>query len=717
MRQTLSVLTLSLLTIVTVSCRKERVVEVSEKTPEAIVAPELLTNQLGNYPGAVFRSQALSPIHWQVWTAETLEKARAARRMVFSVIAMPQHPDFQKVLDALNQDEATVREINNNYVPILIDGDASRDMSILIPDLTVEIDRSPGLLLMLWLSHEGNPVAWIPVNTIDPSSVRNLFKDSHNMVFDLWNEDQNYVLSNSRIDNEIRRERISKRRNIEVMSEQPALDLLRCIRQLTTLYDPINRTFDETGSLFPVNSIELLASASVHPGLPEEIRKRSMDTLRELLVDLLPSAMFDPLDGGVFSARRANSWSLPAFTRDCPTQGRVAVSLFEAYRATGNPRLLEVGLGVISFAEQAYRTKNGLFSVGLNASSDPMLWMWTVEEVRQILGPADAEWWIKSSGMKDSGNLSLDLDPRRLYFRSNTLSMNQSVRELATELSIPMESFAKRFETAKAKLLAAREQRLEKSPRDETAHAPSTFRMVSAYAAAFVASGNESYREKAVALLKLARNSFADGPTLRVFATEAPPTLGAGRAFHYALAMQAILDVAAITSDEQWLVWSEDLATTSAEYFTGDKMLKESSDDTRLMGLPVTDLAMLFDDSTAGLVSMAECRLAVLGRPLVTSFSELATPLPVYAMDRPVMHTDLLLATMARHYQVTVIHAPDTSPELKLAVERLPLRMIQRRAAKAADAVPAGAVKILLGEDAQGRIVTTAEELRAALLP
>jgi uncharacterized protein YyaL (SSP411 family) len=295
--------------------------------------------------------------------------------------------------------------------------------------------------------------------------------------------------------------------------------------------------------------------------------------------------------------------------------------------------------------------------------------------------------------------------------------MQKSPNELAAQLSIPLEDFNKRLEISKAKLLAARETRLGKRTRDEIAHSPSTFRMVSAYAAAFVATGQEIYREKAVNLLKLARKSFADGPTLRVFAEEAPPSLSAGRAFHYALAMQAILDVAAITSDEQWVVWTEDLATTSAELFTGEHILKENSEETRLTGLPITDLAMLFDDSTAGLISMAECRLAVLGRPLVASFSDLATPLPVYAMDRPVMHTDLLLATLARHYKVTAFYAADVSPELKLAVQRLPLRVVQRREAKSADAVPTGAVKVLIGDDTQGQIVRTAEELAKAISP
>ena len=241
--------------------------------------------------------------------------------------------------------------------------------------------------------------------------------------------------------------------------------------------------------------------------------------------------------------------------------------------------------------------------------------------------------------------------------------------------------------------------------------------MVSAYAAAFCATGEEKYREKAKSLLERARAAFAVGPRLRVFAADAPASVATGRNFHYALALQAVLDVAAITSEEKWRVWAEDLATTAAELFTGDQLLKECPDDAKIIDLPITDLVMLFDDSTAGLMSMTECRLAGIGRPLVASFSELAIPLPTYAVERPVLHTDLLMATIARHYAVTAVCGADLSPEMKLAVERLPLRMAQRRPARPDEQVPAGSVRVLLGEEKRAVTVSTPQQLQQAVLP
>ena len=684
--------------------------------PSGVVASELQQNGLAGLPGAVYRSQVDSAIRWQPWTKETLDRARDASRLVFCVIAMPQQPGFQKILSALERDSAVLEDIHNHYVPVLVDGDAAREIGLLTADLCAEIKRPLHLPLFLWMTYEGNPVAWIPVVSTDANGVLDLFNQSHNMVSQMWLGESGYVLKNSALDNANRRARLEQRKMAKVMSEQPAEDAVRSIRQLASLYDPFSRSFDETGGLFPSSALELMAIGAIHPGLPKDVRERSMATTRELLKDLLPSAMFDPLDGGVFSSRRGISWALPSFMRECTAQARVAVALMEAFRATGDRLALDKALGLIRFAEQAFATEEGLFAVGLAAETAAEHWMWSIEEVKSLLGEEDAAWWIEATGMKGLGNLPSEVDPRREYFRGNTLGLIKRPAEIAASRSESLEAFMPRFDAVRAKLLQARNQRLGEIPRDTQAHAGASLRMVSAYVSAFGLTGDEAFREKAVALLKRCREHFAVGARLRVFPAEAPDSIGTARAFLYALALQAVLDVAAITDDEQWLLWSEDLATTAAELFTSNQFLKECPDDARLVDLPVTDLVMLFDDSTAGLVSMAESRLADLGRPLVESFSELATPLPTYTLDRPILHTDLLLATLARHYKIAVLYAPDAPPDLQSAVRRLHPRIIHRRAASAADEVPAGSAKVIL-PDGSSVVVDSPAALERAILP
>ncbi|RYD19065.1 MAG: thioredoxin domain-containing protein [Verrucomicrobiaceae bacterium] len=698
------------------ACRKAKNVTTQTKAVPAVVARELESNGLGTLPGAVYHSQAGSPVHWQPWTKETLARAKDANRLIFGVIAMPQQPGFQSVLDSLAKDPELVRSINGSYVPVLIDGDASRELGLLTADLCAEIRRGLQLPLFVWMTPEGNPVAWIPVGKSASANVAELFNQSHLIVSRMWQEDSGYVMKNSALDNGARRDRLAQRKNQKVMSSQPGEDTVRGLRQLASFYDPHSRTFDEAGGLFPSGAIDLLSTAAVHPSLAPEVRSRCMETVRELMVDLLPSAMFDPLDGGVFSSRRGNSWALPAFHRDCGSQARAAVALIHAYRATGNKLALDRALQAIAYAEKSFQTPEGLYAVGLADESEASAWLWSLEDVEKALSPEDAAWWIKATGIKNMGNLPSESDPLREFFRANSMGMSVSLEEIARQQGSTVEAFAPRFEAARAALLKVREARIGQVKKDTNSHAASTFRMVSAYAAAFGVTGDEKYRTAAAELLDKAKAAFGSGPGLRLFSREAPASLGEGRAFLYGLALQAALDLSDITSDEKWLSWSEDLATTAAERFTSAEFLKECPDDAKLIDLPVTDLVMLFDDSTAGLVSFAECRLAERGRPLVRSFSELATPLPVYAVDRPILHTDLMQATLARHFPVTIVIGQGISPELKLAAERLPMRMFQRRPAKPGDNVPPGSVMVIIG-DSGPHVISTAQALQEVLLP
>jgi uncharacterized protein YyaL (SSP411 family) len=695
------------------SCRKRT--SGTDGGAASVVAPELQANTVTALPGAVYCSQVNSPIRWQPWTKETFERAKAAKRLVFLVVAMPQHTAFHKVLGEMAGDAGLVALINENYVPVLVDGDAAREVGLLVADLAAEIKLQVQLPMFVWLTPAANPVAWIPVTAGAPGAVRDLFDKSHALLSRTWASDPDYVATNSAKDNQARRERIARRKNEDQASKEPALDVIKAVRQLTSLYDPVSRSFDEAGGLFPSGSIDMLASAAINPAVPKEIRARSLTTIQELLKDLLSSAMFDPLDGGLFSSRRSGTWAFPVFDREGNGQARAIVALLRAYQVTRDPLVLERALGVLAFTEKSFATHDGMFALGDSSATPSKAWLWTVEEIRKTLPPDDATWWIAATGMRGLGNLPSEADPTREFFRGNTLALSKPMAEIAAGLALTPDAFKPRFEAARKILLKAREERLGTRQRDETAHAATTLRMVSAYAAAFGATGNPAFRDKAVALLDRARQTFADGPQLWMYAARTPPSISAGRAFLYGLAVQAALDVADVTGDERQLLWAEDLASTAAERFTSADFLKECPDDAKIIDLPITDLMMLYDDSTAGLMSMAECRLAARGRPLAESFARLAVPLPMVALERPVLHTGLIQATLVRHYAPQVLDGKDLPEALKTAVQRLPLRLIKRRAASAADGVPNGSVKVILS-DGSSHLAASPEALQDALL-
>lgn len=684
------------------ACRKPKPPAAATARP-AEIAEDLTSNQLADSPSTMLADQAQSPVHWQPFRRKTFEMAERANRLVFAVVCLPQQPGYLDVIRSIDRDSGLVRNLNENFVPVLIDADACRESGLLSAVLCAEIRRPLGLPLFLWMSPKGNPVAWIPViGDGSGAGVRSIFDQSSEMVAQTWREDSDYISRNSTTDNLARIERLTTMAKCPPASPQPAADSVFSIRQLASLYDSGSRSFDGSGALFPSGAIELLSSAAIMPGLPKDVSSRTLETTTNLTEDLCTSAMIDPLDGGIFNSRRGSAWNLPNFARDCQSQARAVVALLASYRATGNRDTLDRALAALAFVERHHGTQNGLFSLGRQGNSPADQWLWSMEELEKILSPEELNLITAISDLRGLGNIPVESDLSREHFRRNSLALKLHAEPAATKIGLNPSVAKPVLESARKKLLKARQERMGEIPNDPRPHAGSTFRMISAFAAAYTATGDPEWRQKAIRTLDRAREAFSRGPLLQNFPGPSDE-LSSGRAFLYGLAIQSALDVSDITFDSHRASWAEDLATTASEKFLSGELLRETAPDQSIFSCLLTDRVMLFDDSTVGLLSTAEARLAGRGRRLPEAFATAVVPTPLDVKDRPILHTDQLIAGLIRDQAPLVLLSPDAPDALKEAACRLPLRLVSRRLAVESDSVPALSVKIVFKD---GRTVT-----------
>jgi len=677
-------------------------------------------NALGGLPGPVYASQADSPIHWQPWTKASLQMAHDSKRLVLAVIAMPQQPQFLDILNGLSSDAASVELINSTYVPILIDGDAVREYGMLSGELCAEIGRDLQFPLMVWMTAEGNPVAWLPMPAKEFGSMPELLAQSHVMVSRIWLDDADYIMTQSRLDQASRRARMLKRLKDVETSDIPADDAQRALRQLTSLYDPLSRTFDGVGGLFPVGVLDVLAMSAKMENLPADLRERSRKVLDSLLDDLLVSPMFDPLDGGVFSSKRGTSWSFPIYHRDCSSQARVIVSLLNAYEATGDKRALERAMGILGFVQGNYMTEAGLFTFGSVAAGDVGKWLWLYEDVKEVISMEEMPVWMAYSGMKESGNLPSELDPQREHLRGNSIAFAKSAEEVAEQLEIDPARAGALIESSRSKLLQARNRRMPLPYADMQPNAVATFRMISAYATAYRVTGQTSYRDLASKTLAKAKQHFAEGPRLKVYSGDSPGSILAARAFVYGTAIQAALDVEAVSLKGDWLLWAGDLTSTVAEEFSAGAYIRECPRPADLIGLPVSDPYMLFDESSLGLLAMAESRLDALGIRLVPALRKQLTAFPISAIQNPVLHSDLIQAALLQSFSITYVYGKDAPETLKEVLAKSPLKGVNRRLVLPTDPphlTPKPGEAIRLTPDGAASPVRSAADIRVPSLP
>lgn len=341
--------------------------------------------------------------------------------------------------------------------------------------------------------------------------------------------------------------------------------------------------------------------------------------------------------------------------------------------------------------------------------------MWQTEEIEKILPEEDARWWIAATGMRTLGNLPSEVDPTRIFFRRNSLSLPKPLAAVASKLSVPPEEFEARFETSRQTLIKARNRKLGPVVEDSAPSAAACFRMVSAYAAAYAATGEVAWRDKASQLLeKSKREFFADGK-LHAFGRAEGSAQSGARAFLYALAVVAALDVADVTSDEGPLDWAREVCGIAGELFVSEHGLREASPAMSFVDLPIVDRQRIFDDTSGGLFALAEARLSASAHPARQAVTKLAAPLPVAAVRSPILFTDKILAALVKTRGKKVIRGKGLSPELAKAVERLPFQLVPRGVAEDSDGIPDGSVRVV-SPDGAVKLISNPEELRKEFL-
>ncbi|WP_367873720.1 DUF255 domain-containing protein [Luteolibacter sp. Populi] len=664
------------------ACRKRPVSPTGGTTAAAPVA-ELPGNQMAKALPGLLSSRAGSPVRWQHWEPAMLQTAKDTRRPVFAVIGSARYPGCVETLDAIDKDSSLVKRLNENFVPVLVELELSPEAGLAAAVLSEEIRKPLSFPFILVLSPDGDEVSWRPVPPGPEKSLREMVESALETVAQMWVDSPDYVVKNSRKDHDAR---VLRLQTADAIPADPAARdalLARAVRQLLSLYEPDTGVMSGAGGLLPVGILQCLASASLDPDTPPEISKRCREVVAAFGHPLLASAMVDPLDGGVYSSRRSGTWDLPNTPRNCATQARSARALVTLHRATGDPLPLEVALGAVKFAEGSYATPTGLFAAQrLPGPSPAREWLWTEEQIDQALTPPEAALWKTLCGIAAIGNLPMEADSAREYFRLNSLGRKTTLAEAAAKQGITLEAAAELLKSSRPKLLKARLARVPERLPCPAPSAAASFRMVSAYAALFTATGHPEWRSKALALAKLARDTFAAGNRLREQNPGAPATTYEARAFTHALAIQAALDLAEITLDENWRIWAGDLTASTAEAFVDDAgRLTEARPDATPLTTPFADRMMLFDDSTAGLMRMNLARLAALGQSPPPALAPWLNSLPPIA-DAPVVFTDSILAAAFARSRVIIQLPENAGPEWREAASRLPLDRIGRSLAK-----------------------------------
>ncbi|MBD0279902.1 MAG: thioredoxin domain-containing protein, partial [Flavisolibacter sp.] len=288
---------------------------------------------------------------------------------------------------------------------------------------------------------------------------------------------------------------------------------------------------------------------------------RRDEALQQALLSLdkmMQGGIYDHIGGGFARYSTDTEWLVPHFEKMLYDNALLVTTLSEAYSLTKKETYRQVIEETLAFTERELMHGQGGFFSALDADSEGeegKFYVWDKEEVEAALG-SDAPLFCSFFDITEKGN----------WEGKNILWIKIPLEQYAAQENINPTELTKLISNGKEKLLQKRSERVRPQLDDKILLSWNTL-MNRAYSYAYAATGNEHYKVVAIRNMQfLLKNFKAENDTLL-------HTWKNGQGKHtaflddYSFLIAALIDLAQVTADFQWLHEAQKWTTTVLTHF------------------------------------------------------------------------------------------------------------------------------------------------------
>jgi uncharacterized protein YyaL (SSP411 family) len=154
-------------------------------------------------------------------------------------------------------------------------------------------------------------------------------------------------------------------------------------------------------------------------------------------------------------------WLVPHFEKMLYDQAMLALAYIEAYQATGKKEYEKTAREIFSYVLRDMTSPKGGFYSAEDADSEGKegkFYLWTEEEIKQILEPEDTDLIIKVFNIQPRGNF-IDMMIQKKT-GENIFHLKKPLKDIPSDLNIPEKDLEKQIENIRQKLFSKREERI-----------------------------------------------------------------------------------------------------------------------------------------------------------------------------------------------------------------------------------------------------------------
>jgi uncharacterized protein YyaL (SSP411 family) len=519
-------------------------------------------NRLAAEKSPYLLEHAADPVDWFPWGEEAFARARAEDKPIFLSVGYSTCHWCHVMQRESFRDAEVAALLNKHFVCVKVDREERPDVDRVYMAACQLMTGGGGWPLTIIMTAEGRPFF---AGTYFPKRAR--FGRAGMLellagVAELWAKDRAKLLTAS---GEV--VGLLERRAHD--SGPAALDE----GSLATALEQLGRNFDEGNGGFgsapkfptPHNFYFLLRRwRDAGDGRALEMTERSLEAM-------MRGGVYDHVGFGFHRYATDAAWRVPHFEKMLYDQALLAVAYVEAYRATGDEEYARTAREIFTYVLRDMTSPEGAFYAAEDADSEGVegrFYLWTEDELREVLAPDEADLVIEVFGVEAEGNFA---DPATGEpSGANVLFMERPLSDVAAERGWAEEEARTRLEAAREKLMRGRERRV-RPRRDDKVLADWNGLMVAALALGARALDEPAYAEAAARAA-----DFILGRMSR----------GGGRLYHrlsdgeaavpaflddYAFLTWGLVELYETTFDAKYLKAALELARTTVDLFWDER--------------------------------------------------------------------------------------------------------------------------------------------------
>ncbi|MGW3381423.1 thioredoxin domain-containing protein [Streptomyces albogriseolus] len=493
-----------------------------------------MANRLAQATSPYLLQHADNPVDWWTWSEEAFAEARRRDVPVLLSVGYSSCHWCHVMAHESFEDQATADEMNAHFVNVKVDREERPDVDAVYMEAVQAATGQGGWPMTVFLTPDAEPFYF---GTYFPPAPRHgmpSFRQVLQGVRQAWQERRDEV---GEVAGKITRDLAGRELSVGGDEGPGEQELAQALLGLTREYDPQRGGFGGAPKFPPSMVIEFLLRHHARTGA-EGALQMAADTCERMA----RGGIYDQLGGGFARYSVDRDWVVPHFEKMLYDNALLCRVYAHLWRATGSELARRVALETADFMVRELRTPEGGFASALDADSDDgsgrqvegAYYVWTPEQLREVLGDDDADLAARYFGVTEEGTFE----------------------EGASVLQLPQrdEVFdAVRIDGVRERLLAARDRRPAPG-RDDKVVAAWNGLAIAALAETGAYFGRPDLVEAAVAAGDLLVRVHLDEQA-RIARTSKDGQVGgnAGVLEDYADVAEGFLALASVTGEGVWL--------------------------------------------------------------------------------------------------------------------------------------------------------------------